>query len=856
MFLSVLRFELAYWFRRPLTLLFFLVLLLMGFFSTASDAFLDVGGTGQIHRNAPFVLAMATAILTAFGQVITTAIAGTAVVRDAQLGTQELLYSTRMSKGDYLLGRFAGSTLVMLAIYVGLPIGLLIGTTMPWIDADKLGPITAWAAFQPFLIIAVPNVLFVSALLFAIGALTRKLFAVYVTGIAVLLVWQITQQITTDLDKLTLASAIDPFASTSITVITRYWSVAEKNRLLVPLSGALLLNRVLWIGLALALFALVAAAFRMRLPSGSRARRRQSLIASLAPAVAPRAPVVALRHDRRAWIRAALGQAAFHTRFIVSARALPRHHRHRRRQRHGERVVRRAPRQRGDLAGDGHDAAGRERRRAAVRRAGRHAVRRRADLARAPARDRPVARRAARAVVGGLSQQAERGLPRAVHPAAGLRRRDHGHAAGAGLHPPAAAALRPAARRQSVPRRPGPRRPGARRPRDRQPEVRRTPDHRRVLRQQHCGLAFRDRISVAAARPSSGLHLLGHERLGTVPAAHAGVERLHRRLLPARRRAWLACIATRHGCRTARAVAHRAGPLARGRRVDDRRLRRRGRRLRRCLLLQRHGAQPLHRRARRRAIVDDVGADVQAAGRVPPASRHQSDAAPGPLSLAPRRGVAWFVPRRESRDPADRHAVAGVSGGLARGEHRRGGVGRRGAPRFPRHRPRRHAHRRRHPEGRAALSPGGAAPPGRLPHRPVRGAAGTARLSQRRVRQRRRAERHVHQLGLSPVTRIQPGARADRRRRPGPQRPRAPPGDAVARRPHEPGRQLPHAERRLGRVRRDRVHHARPGRDRPGLSRARVDDARPPLLPLRDGPAEPRLHDHPLGAPRGRQRDA
>ena len=78
MFLTVLKFELAYWFKRPLTLLFFVAFFLMAFFSTASESFVNIGGTGQIHRNAPYLLATVMGLLTAIGQVITTAIAGTA----------------------------------------------------------------------------------------------------------------------------------------------------------------------------------------------------------------------------------------------------------------------------------------------------------------------------------------------------------------------------------------------------------------------------------------------------------------------------------------------------------------------------------------------------------------------------------------------------------------------------------------------------------------------------------------------------------------------------------------------------------------------------------------------------------
>jgi ABC-2 type transport system permease protein len=315
MFWNVFTFELAYWFKRPLTLLFFVLFFLMAFFSTASDAFLGVAG-GQIHRNAPFVLATAIGILTAIGQVITTAIAGTAVLRDAQLGTEELLFTTRLSKSGYLLGRFAGAFVIVLVIYVALPIGLFIGTLMPWVPADKLGPVSLWAAFQPFLTIAVPNLLFASALLFAIGALTRKLFAVYITGIVLLVAWQITQQIVGHLDRLALASLIDPFALTTTNTMIRYWSVAEKNARLVPFDGLLLQNRLLWIGLALALFSLVTALFRLRLQHAG-APRKKGVAQAAAKHAAPAIPTVTLRYDGAAWRRAFVAQGMFHFRSIV-----------------------------------------------------------------------------------------------------------------------------------------------------------------------------------------------------------------------------------------------------------------------------------------------------------------------------------------------------------------------------------------------------------------------------------------------------------------------------------------------------------------------------------------------------------
>ena len=209
-FLTVFLFELRYQLKRPTTWLFFVIFLLMAFFMTASEAVFNVGGTGQIHRNAPFVMATAMAVLTAIGQVITTAMAGTAVLRDAQLGTQELLFTTRLSRAGYLIGRFLGAFVAMLLIYSAMPIGLLLGSLMPWVPAEKLGPVRVWDVIQPFLLIALPNLLFISALLFAVGSLTRKLFSVYVTGIALLLVWQISQNVVRNLDRLKLGIAHRP----------------------------------------------------------------------------------------------------------------------------------------------------------------------------------------------------------------------------------------------------------------------------------------------------------------------------------------------------------------------------------------------------------------------------------------------------------------------------------------------------------------------------------------------------------------------------------------------------------------------------------------------------------------------
>ena len=128
--------------------------------------------------------------------------------------------------------------------------------------------------------------------------------------------WQVTQQIVGQLDKLTLASLIDPFALTTTNTMIRYWSVAEKNTRLVPFSGLLLQNRLLWIAIALALFGLVMVLFRLRLQHGGRGRSKQKTRRCDAAGGVPnagRAP--SLRHP--VGIRAFFAQSRFHFRSII-----------------------------------------------------------------------------------------------------------------------------------------------------------------------------------------------------------------------------------------------------------------------------------------------------------------------------------------------------------------------------------------------------------------------------------------------------------------------------------------------------------------------------------------------------------
>ena len=278
MFWPILRFELSYHLRRPVTWLYFSVLFLLGFFLMASDAVVVVGAGGLVKRNSPYALAQATIAVTAVGMVITTAIVGTSLLRDFRFRTHELLFTTHITRLGYLGGRFLGGFCVMLVIYSAIPIGTLLGALAPWVDAETLLPVNPWFHIQPFLLFGCTTLFLISAIFYAVGALTRSLVAVYTSGIALLAGYSIAGNWTQGLDKDALSNAVDILGFQSLGLTTRYWTVAERNTQLIPLEGWILANRALWLGVGLLIAAVTMHFFRLEAGTGraSRAERRKA----------------------------------------------------------------------------------------------------------------------------------------------------------------------------------------------------------------------------------------------------------------------------------------------------------------------------------------------------------------------------------------------------------------------------------------------------------------------------------------------------------------------------------------------------------------------------------------------------
>ena len=133
MFTAIARFEWRYQLRSPVFWVGCLLFFLMAFGSVTSDN-IQIGAPGSVHLNAPYAIVQTLALLNIFAIFVVVAMVAGTVLRDDETGFAPILRSTRMTRGAYLGGRWAGATAAALLVLACVPLAMAVGSFMPWLD--------------------------------------------------------------------------------------------------------------------------------------------------------------------------------------------------------------------------------------------------------------------------------------------------------------------------------------------------------------------------------------------------------------------------------------------------------------------------------------------------------------------------------------------------------------------------------------------------------------------------------------------------------------------------------------------------------------------------------------------------
>jgi aminopeptidase N len=272
MFSSIARFEWRYQVKSPVFWVGCLMFFLLAFGATTVDT-IQIGSRGNVNVNSPFAIVQVLGILSVFAIFVLVAMVAGTVIRDDETGFAPILRSTRLRKGAYLSGRFTGSIAAALLVLAAVPLAIAVGAAMPWVDSEKVGPFVPVHYLYALLVIGLPTLLIMGAAFFALATATRSMMWSYVGAVALLVLFSVSRVALRDIQHDTLSALTDPFGLSAINLATRYWTAAERNTLLPPLSGLILTNRLIWLTVAAALYAVAWKTFRFEQRAGSAAAK-------------------------------------------------------------------------------------------------------------------------------------------------------------------------------------------------------------------------------------------------------------------------------------------------------------------------------------------------------------------------------------------------------------------------------------------------------------------------------------------------------------------------------------------------------------------------------------------------------
>ncbi|HKR66376.1 MAG TPA: M1 family aminopeptidase [Thermoanaerobaculia bacterium] len=270
---EIIRFEWRHHSRQPAFLAAAALFFLLGF-ALAATAF----GPDNVAVNSSFLVTESFGFLSLFSLFAVAIFAANAVLRDDDHRMREIVDATPVPRARFLAARFAGAFLATLTVTTCSALGNLAGSFAPWLDPKRVAAFDLRPYLAAFGTITIPNVLFATALLFAVAILTRNSIATYAASVVAYVLYLVCSALTNSplmaASKAgggggTIFALLDPFGLTAFFDVTRNWTAAAKNAWFVPLTGTLLANRLICIGGAIVLWALI----QKRRPAAPRVRK-------------------------------------------------------------------------------------------------------------------------------------------------------------------------------------------------------------------------------------------------------------------------------------------------------------------------------------------------------------------------------------------------------------------------------------------------------------------------------------------------------------------------------------------------------------------------------------------------------
>ncbi|OJW75673.1 ABC transporter permease [Spirosoma sp. 48-14] len=243
--LTIAQFELRYQLRQPTFYLYVLMALGQGIWY--SNQFTTV----YAYMDTTQVVYLILSSLGVMLAVIATLLAGQSLTKDLDYRTTAYLFTLPITPRIYFAGRFLGTFATVLLLALFYPLGILLFLSFYNLN----GPDVWLALLDGFVRLVAQNLLIAVSLPFAFTVFLRSMRGAYVSLFLVVLYFLLTESGQNIIGESDLGHLLDPFGVGMARESVESMTFSEQPAGFLVFSDLFLINRMLWLGLALGLLA-------------------------------------------------------------------------------------------------------------------------------------------------------------------------------------------------------------------------------------------------------------------------------------------------------------------------------------------------------------------------------------------------------------------------------------------------------------------------------------------------------------------------------------------------------------------------------------------------------------------------
>ncbi|MDR7131244.1 ABC-type transport system involved in multi-copper enzyme maturation permease subunit [Algoriphagus sp. 4150] len=251
MITSIIKFQLKERLTHWISLVFFLMLIFQGVWYTKGtfDYYVNDG----VLMNAPSIFYKNFAGLGMLMVIMIVILTGSFFYKDIQYKTANWVYTLPVNEKKFFIGRYLAAFCVNVILATGYFFGMLLVPYSGIGEAHRFGAAPIGQMLHGMTVFLVPNLLLFNSIIICVLVYTKRMNVAYLAAFLVVVFFLLMQTTAESSGYSPLLLIADPNGYVTISEYLDKLSTFDKNHAYVQLSGYLLINRLMWLGVSVIL---------------------------------------------------------------------------------------------------------------------------------------------------------------------------------------------------------------------------------------------------------------------------------------------------------------------------------------------------------------------------------------------------------------------------------------------------------------------------------------------------------------------------------------------------------------------------------------------------------------------------